>query len=302
VLTDFGADQSFGRAVEKVREHYGIEVPASRVRLITEAHGAQLLAQQQEQRAQELGPEPGVGWLITEMDGSMVPIVELTPEGQRQLRWEEARLCLAHEPGSVTPRFGATLGAAAEAGAVWLDCVKRAGGGRQTRLHCVGDAAAWILEQAAQRFGERAYYLLDFYHVSEYLAAASAVLAPVQPRAWLAAQQARLKENRAAEVMEALRPGLESAAVADEAAPVRVCFRYLSNHPDCLDYATARAAGLPIGSGEIESGHRYVVQERLKIAGAWWKREHAEKMLALRVARGNGEWLSYWLNRCQAAA
>ena len=33
------------------------------------------------------------------------------------------------------------------------------------------------------------------------------------------------------------------------------------------DYKGVPAAGLPIGSGEIESGHRYVFQNRLKIAG-----------------------------------
>ena len=53
-------------------------------------------------------------------------------------------------------------------------------------------------------------------------------------------------------------------------------------------------AGLPIGSGEIESAHRYVIQIRLKIAGAWWKIENAEKMLALRVMRANGDWEKYW--------
>jgi len=45
-------------------------------------------------------------------------------------------------------------------------------------------------------------------------------------------------------------------------APVRACFRYISNHSNFLDYKGAMAAGLPIGSGEIESGHRYVFQSR----------------------------------------
>jgi hypothetical protein len=31
---------------------------------------------------------------------------------------------------------------------------------------------------------------------------------------------------------------------------------------------------LPIGSGEIESAHRYVFQTRLKIAGGWWTDSH----------------------------
>ena len=51
---------------------------------------------------------------------------------------------------------------------------------------------------------------------------------------------------------------------------------------------------LPIGSGEIESGNRSVVQKRLKIPGAWWKMDTAENMLALRCARINGDWKKYW--------
>ena len=61
-----------------------------------------------------------------------------------------------------------------------------------------------------------------------------------------------------------------------------------------LDYAGARAAGLPIGSGEIESGHRHVIQQRLKLAGCWWKEPNAEAMLGLRAARANQLWNAYW--------
>jgi hypothetical protein len=52
--------------------------------------------------------------------------------------------------------------------------------------------------------------------------------------------------------------------------------------------------GLPIGSGEIESAHRYVAQKRLKLHGAWWRVENAEYMLALRINRLNGDWEAYW--------
>ncbi|SCA63425.1 hypothetical protein SCG7086_AR_00070 [Chlamydiales bacterium SCGC AG-110-P3] len=54
------------------------------------------------------------------------------------------------------------------------------------------------------------------------------------------------------------------------------------------------AQELPIGSGEIESAHRTVIQRRLKISGAWWLPETAKKMLALRCMRANGEWEKYW--------
>lgn len=49
-----------------------------------------------------------------------------------------------------------------------------------------------------------------------------------------------------------------------------------------------------LGSGEIESAHRYVIQKRLKLPGAWWLEEHAETMLALRTHRANHDWANYW--------
>ena len=61
-----------------------------------------------------------------------------------------------------------------------------------------------------------------------------------------------------------------------------------------MDYAQAKQKELPIGSGEIESSHRHVVQKRLKIAGAWWKTENANAMLQLRTARASRYWRAYW--------
>ena len=40
-----------------------------------------------------------------------------------------------------------------------------------------------------------------------------------------------------------------------------------------------------MGSGEVESAHRYVLQKRLKISGAWWDINQAKSMIALRVKR-----------------
>jgi hypothetical protein len=55
-----------------------------------------------------------------------------------------------------------------------------------------------------------------------------------------------------------------------------------------LNYRGALANGLPIGSGEIESAHRYIAQQCLKRPGAWWRVDHAEYMLPLRITRRNG--------------
>jgi hypothetical protein len=60
-----------------------------------------------------------------------------------------------------------------------------------------------------------------------------------------------------------------------------------------MNHRQALAEGLPIGSGEIESAHRYVAQQRLTRPGAWWRIEHVEHMLALQRNRINGDWDAY---------
>ena len=132
-MTDFGADGAFGGAAVKLKEHYGIEVPVSAIRGFTEEHGEAMRAQEKQKR--DWPDSAGVRVLITEMDGSMLPVVEVAePTGAapvdrrktRQVSWKEARLALAHEPGSVTPIFGATLGSVEQAGERLAVC---AGGG-----------------------------------------------------------------------------------------------------------------------------------------------------------------------------
>ena len=304
VLTDFGADHSFAQATAKVKEHYLIEVPASAARLYTQKHAAQI--KQSEPEAASL-PAGGVAQVIAQTDGCMIPIVKINAKGpkdrrkRRQLECQEARLSLAYRAGSLAKHYQATLQAVAVAGQQLLDCARQAGAGQQSRIHCVGDGAAWIVRQVAERFGRQANYLLDFYHVSEYLAQAGEAISR-EPQRWRKRQQQRLKGNRVGKVLDELTAHLEEEGDNDEPRPVRACWRYLSNRLANLDYKGAIAAGLPIGSGEIESGNRSVIQARLKRSGAWWKEENAEDMLALRALRASGQWESYWVELRQAAA
>jgi len=307
-MTDFGADDSFADAVEKIKEHYGITVPASAVREVTQRHAEGMRGRDLEA---DLAPT-GVEQLIAEMDGSMVPIVSFAEAERngstkdkrksRKTEWKQARLVLVRKPTAVSKLYNATMADAERAGAQLLDLAIAAGAGQQTRMHCLGDGASWIVEQVEDKFGQRASFLIDFYHVSEYLAAAAEGIARANKGEWLSQQQELLKASRADLVSDELRSKLEEETDQQRRQPILACERYLSNRQAYLDYESALKAGLPIGSGEVESGHRSVIQKRLKMSGAWWKIENAEKMLALRAVRANGEWQSYWDNLRQAAA
>ena len=310
-MTDFGADESFPKACEKMEEHYGITIPVSSMRSITEAHAQEI--EHNEQLETDIPDNRGVEYVIAEMDGTMIPIVDtfektdeqgkaIDKRKTREVRWTEARLSLAHPKGSLTPVFGATLGDQDEAGNQLAHCAILSGAGEQSKLHCVGDGAAWICDQVDRVFGPQAVFLIDFYHLCDYLAAASKLCAPDHPSAWLEEQKQRMKENNTFDVLTALKPHREPDSVPDKDAPVRKCYRYIKNRPGQFDYKGALDADLPIGSGEIESAHRYVIQERLKIAGAWWKEDNAQNMLGLRTLRANNDWDQYWESFYKKAA
>lgn len=281
-------------AAEKPRalrqNHYGVLVPISALRQQTLRHGRAITALAEPHKAR------AATQLITEMDGSMIPVME--PGGGhdrrkgKRLFWREVKLCCARPVGSVQTRYGATLGNATTAGWLWQEVARSAGLHPQTRVHGLGDGARWILEQFTSNFGEQGRYLVDFYHVSDYLAAAQTRVCPGPAKPWLHRQQGRLLNNQLGKVLRTLHPHQEPAGTPE--APVQTAYRYLSERADQLDYQTARQNDLPIGSGEIESGHRHVVQQRLKLSGCWWKETNAGAMLNLRVARANNLWSTYW--------
>ncbi len=135
---------------------------------------------------------------------------------------------------------------------------------------------------------------LEVFQLCGYIAAASKTCNPDNHRVWAKQQETLLKNNDFLVVIKNLKPYLEANEIDDNKAPVRACHRYLSNRTDQLDYKNAIEKGLPIGSGEIESAHRYVIQKRLKLSGAWWIAANIEPMLTLRVVRANDDWDKYW--------
>ena len=291
VLTDFGAESSFGRAAQRIKEHYAIELPVSAVREHTLRHGRKIAG-----LAHTLPPTPAKA-LITQIDGSMVPVMQPGKGADRRrgktLLWREVRLCSARVVGSCQSLYGATLGGVQSAAWVWQETARRAGCRPGTFVHGVGDGAPWIVEKFKDNFGGQGRYVIDFYHVSEYLAAAALKLCRKgKERGWVRRQQGRLLNNQLSKVLRSLG-GHQEVAEGPE-TPVRDAYRYLQERRQHLDYQNSAAEKYPIGSGEIESGHRHVVQQRLKIAGAWWKETNLQLMLNLRVARANHWWAKYW--------
>ena len=303
VLTDFGADESFGQAVKKIREHYGIEVPASTTRLKVEKHAAIMQIMHKKDIFKSSARK--MDCIIGEADGGMVPIVAIKQKSNqsdvkndrrknKKLLWKEAVLTLARGHKTVQPYFSASMGMREDAGKHLAQCASLAGRHEKTRVHCLGDGATWIAEQIEQEFGADATFTIDFYHLSQYLAQAAQCIQPNDLAVWLVGSKTLMLENQSDKVFHVLQEHINLKSTDHKDCSAEKCFNYMDKRRKYLNYKEALDAGLPIGSGEIESGIRSVVQHRLKKPGAWWLHENADAMLSLATVRINGFWDQYW--------
>ena len=172
--------------------------------------------------------------------------------------------------------FGAALRQVKEAGLIPED---------QVRLCAIGDGAGWIWKWVEELFPS-ARQILDYYHCSRYLhAVAEAQYGGDGARAshWLEASLARLFCGEGPGVVWGLQ---RMQPVSEEA--IGTALTYLQKRLHQVDFGSHRKGGYPIGSGAIESAHRFIGHVRLKRSGAWWYKENSNAILALRCALYNG--------------
>ena len=298
IIVDLGAEDSFALATERLLRHHALELSESTVRRVTLSHAQSMYENEHLDGLNGELPGKGAEVIIAEADGTMLPIVEFDRSSQdlrksRAVKWEETKLCCAAKAGQkqTVYGFGETV---EDLGIHWAECVKQAGAAVSSQVHVVCDGAPWIAQQAEQCLGQNTRVTLDFFHACDYLAACAKAPAFAEDKHWFKTQQESLRQGKSAALITLLEKHLESEEISDEHAPVRTAHRYFSNRAEQLDYAIALEKGLPIGSGLIEGAHRHVLQKRLKLSGAWWKRNNLKHMVALRVLRANKQWDDYW--------
>lgn len=175
-MADFGAEVPFGQVAAKIQEHYGISLAIGAARTLTERVASGLTEANCLPAARS---SDTAGVLIVETDGGMVPIVKTqtdAPDARKgkSTSWREAKVCIVQRQGEVVPKAGVTMGGPAEAGGILKQLVAALGFNAKTQVHCVGDGAQWIRNQIEELFGTQGIFLVDLFHVCEYLAPASA--------------------------------------------------------------------------------------------------------------------------------
>jgi hypothetical protein len=153
----------------------------------------------------------------------------------------------------------------------------------------VQDGAPW-LQGFVDDHRPDATRILDWAHaVAHVQDLAEAVFGEGTPRARRVAQRLRgwLWEQGPARL---LAVGVGWGHARPDAPDLRRALAYFTERQAHLDYPAFRAAGWPVGSGATESGHKQIMQARMKRAGMRWARPHVNPLLALTTLDHNGRW------------
>ena len=145
--------------------------------------------------------------------------------------------------------------------------------------------------------------VVDFYHVSQYLARAASAVCKNEPEReqWLDERCHDLKHKHHA-ASRILREFEQTAATTtttklkpEQKEDLQACITYFSNHLHQMRYAQYREKGMPIGSGVTEAACKVLVKQRLCCSGMRWTPEGAQNILSLRaLVLTETRWNQFW--------
>jgi hypothetical protein len=154
-------------------------------------------------------------------------------------------------------------------------------------LIVVGDGAKWIWERVDDLCSKvdidrtKVTEVIDWYHAVEKLHEIAKI-----PAKW--SQKQRDKWSRKAKKLlyagkiDELDSFIKQLAVGRRGKSVRKHLKYFSRNKARMQYKTFEEAGIPCGSGAVESAIRRIVNLRLKGNAKFWIEANAEGMLLLR--------------------
>jgi len=288
----------YGKASEVVAMMMNISISGSQAWRVTNYHGEQM--GEKEQIPERALPVLAKGeCLYAEVDGSMVLTRE--KENPSDSGWKEVKVgrlfkskddCVTTDKQRgviVQSQYLAHLGEK-QPFVRQMDELIDSFGALGNRLIFISDGATWIKNWQTDIFPD-AVQIIDYFHVLEHIYEFSNAYFTDKAtgKAWVNDQELLLQDSQADKVVETIK-ALPAGNAQNETNREKL-IDYLMNNLDRMDYKRYRKLGAGIiGSGAIESAHRTVVQERLKLSGQRWNKKGAQNVLNLRVAYKSGTW------------
>jgi hypothetical protein len=291
-ILDFGVSDTFSEAAQRWEVHYGWTISENLVRRVVERVGRMQEECEPEVLQEELQtvPQQAPKLVVVGVDGSMLPT-------RGEDTWREAKVAVVSREGvgaanqECTPvrgqaRYVAAVGSPEELKGELAAALTAHGANEAQRVAWVGDGAPWVWKLAEQ-LCPQATQVLDWRHAQQYVVECGKALfgeTDACLSVWRNTAETLLGRGETEVLLRELEACLFLCGTAEEKDAIVTLKRYCGNNAQRMRYATFREAGLPVGSGIVESAHRHVLQQRMKRAGQHWVPQRAHRMARLRAA------------------
>jgi hypothetical protein len=295
-VMDFALNSSFGKAEDRWEFHFPwLPLSSNQFRrstkrlgnMVQESHPVLL------QEAAKPQPPKAAKTLYIMLDGSHIPCQGEWKEGKLGLFFREEE----YVPGSpvirgkiLEPRYAGCVGPQEEFIPLMKSAFQVEAAVRPKRVVALGDGAPgnWTVIRAVY---PRAIEILDWYHALEhaidlgkvFLGEASPMLVVWETRMkqllWEGDVEAMLREATACLTEECL----DHAPSPAQLKALESFAGYCRENAKRMQYRKFFEQKLLIGSGPIESAHKHVYQQRMKMSGQQWSPQGARRMASLRV-------------------
>ncbi len=195
------------------------------------------------------------------------------------------------------PLYDVLIGDAEAIWALLIGYLRLLGAAYADVVEFIADGAEWIwkrverLSTLAEIPAAKVVEVLDFYHASQYLSETIATCRTM-PKAQRQALYKRLRHalRHQTDGVEVVQEALRALATTHRSKAIPRALGYVATHAHRMRYVTLETRQLPIGSGQVESAVRRVVNLRFKAPGSFWKEPTVSGLMHLRAAFKAGRW------------
>ena len=148
----------------------------------------------------------------------------------------------------------------------------------------IADGAKWIWNWVEDNYDD-SIQIVDYFHAKEHLCDFAKVYFKdkAERDSWIDKQTKTMLEM-------GITPVIAAISTLSQTNEREQLLGYYRQNEHRMQYHLFKAKGLQIGSGAIESAHKDVLQQRLKLSGQRWTIQGLKQMAQLRVVYKSGKW------------
>ncbi len=316
-LVDFGSEEAFVPAAKRFKEHYKFDIGSSAVSRVTK-QTAQEVMKSVENKLSEAKKNYSdieesnemVKEMLVELDGCEIRTAKLkikedttettpvyhNPKKEKNINWRDVRIGFSRPLEASSKIYVGKMSSYTEIIEQLFNASILSGMSPKTKVIGVADGGIGLCERLKKRFPNM-QFILDKPHLKDHLyeTAEELGITKSERAAWVNPRLKAISNGDVGRIWKELKD--EYTRFPNKR--LKRLIGYIDRFFDAVNYKDFKEKGYPIGSGEVESAHKYVPQKRMKLPGACWHPDTINPMLALRVLRANDWWNDFWNERTE---